>query len=373
MNNPFCRLKHFTKGQDENDLQENHAAECLAACLVFSPRIRASFIEFLFGGAPPFKLHEESSAEVITQYGIEDGYIDLVLREEGVFVIALEIKVRSPENNSHHRDQLKRYGAWLSTETRQNGFLFTLVKNPDSAFDPLGFGVKRRICWLELYRHLQAMPRQSGLSGVEESLITNLCEYLEREAVVSTYEIRDLLSYSSGLRAQAAVTGILNQVSSRLSGDGFHDLEIVTRANSWPKLRISHPKWKNIFGKGKNQKVALWFKVPGIWDAEEHDFAFVIELFNEDHGNDWELIRGRLPKWFERLRGLNFEWYVWRTWTKCETNLTKIPFVPKYIDAWKKEEETFLTPALPEKENELVDTLVNRAKDYGRIVSSLKP
>src|SRR5690242_18116118 len=131
MNNPFSRLKHFIP--DETDPQENHATESLASCLVFSPRIKEEFIRFLFPDER-FKAVVSSQIEVVTQEYIQDGYIDLVLRSPDHFTIAIEVKVKSPENCEHHRSQLTRYRKWLEGEKAPVRFLFTLVRDRDMSF-----------------------------------------------------------------------------------------------------------------------------------------------------------------------------------------------------------------------------------------------
>ncbi len=61
MNNPFSRLKHYLP--IEHDSQENHATECLAVCLVFSERMKKSFIQFLAGN--DVKLGVEALSKVV--------------------------------------------------------------------------------------------------------------------------------------------------------------------------------------------------------------------------------------------------------------------------------------------------------------------
>ena len=220
------------------------------------------------------------------------------------------------------------------------------------------------------------MARNGDLSDVERNLIINLCEYLESEGIVSTYETKNLLSYSDGLKAQKAVTAIFNQVSSRLQADGFDSVLTDHKRDFWPRLAIEHPDWRRIFGKGKNQKIAAWFMVPGVWDAKRHDFYFEIDLWREEHGNDWQLARSKLPKWLEALKLLDFEWNVAQTWSRERSNTpaSEIQLEPKRIYAYRsgKGAEIFLNQDKPQNEDELVDLLVNHAKRYAKIVSSLK-
>ena len=133
MNNPFSRLKHYLPS--EIDPQENHATECLAACLVFSLKIREEFLQFLLNGA--IKTSDLAEIEVVTQQAIEGGgYIDLLLRQPGKLLLAVEVKVKSPENCDHHRKQLRNYRTWLNKQNQADAQLFTLVRNEDNCFSP---------------------------------------------------------------------------------------------------------------------------------------------------------------------------------------------------------------------------------------------
>jgi hypothetical protein len=375
MNNPFSRLKHFTP--DEIDPQENHATECLAACLVFSLRIREEFIKFLFRfDEKPFETGGPSEIEIVTQEWIGDGgYVDLVLRKPNVFTIAIEVKVKSPENCDHHRNQLKNYGTWLKNEAVVDTRLFTLVRDPDKNFCPEDYRAKRH-CWRDLFKFFRDLEKskENQLTDVESNLISNFCEYLESEGIVSTYETKDLLSYSAGLKARKAIIGIFNQVASRLETDAFKSLLVDGKKDSWPRLSIKHPDWKKIFGEGENLSISLWFRVPGIWDAKQHDFYFEIELWDEQQPNDWQFIKSKLPKWLEALKSQKFEWEVWRTWNNARGNIPagEIKSQPKRIQAWKTPNETILDQNSPQREDELVNTLVNRTKQYAEIISSLE-
>jgi hypothetical protein len=371
MNNPFLRLKHFTA--DENDPQENHATECLAACLVFSTRIRRAFVDFLLGEQVHPQI-DASRVEADTQEHIDGGYMDLLLVQPGRFIAVVEVKVKSPEDCAHHREQLEKYRKWLDDQSEPDKYLFTLVRNPNKAFDPGQYGAKRR-CWRDLYKHFQPMLRQSDLSDVETSLIRNLCEYLESEGIVSTYEAKDLLSYEGGLRAQRAIAGIFNQLDARLRTEGFECVFEPGKKDNWPHLKIERPDWKNIFGKGQNQKISLWFTVPGIWEADLHDFAFEIELWLEEHGNNWQFVRSRLPKWLGALKSQGFDWTVYETWSRSSTNMppTEIQSEPKRINVSKHKVERFLNQTQPQNEDDLINMLVAATRQYADIISSLKP
>ncbi len=375
-NNPFSRLKHYLRS--EIDPQENHATECLAACLVFSSRLRDAFIRFLLNGERT--RFTSTDAEVVTQQRIEgetieEGYIDLVLRQRGNLVIAVEVKVKSPEKCDHHRNQLQNYKRWLDEQKEERDhFLFTLVRNEDMTFHPEQYGANGRRTWWALYRSFKEMLGANDLSDVECSLVENFSDYLESEAIVSTYEIKDLLSYEAGLKARKAVTGIFNQITSRLETDGMNTVAIEGRKDYWPQLRIIHPNWKNIFGDGQNYKVALWFCVPGIWEARGYAFFPDIELWHEDHGNDWKFVKSKLPTWLDTLRSQNFKWKVFCTWSdRGRENIPaqEITIPPKRIVASREGDGIILNQSQLQSEDELINALVNLVRQYATTVESL--
>src|SRR5205085_897988 len=165
--------------------------------------------------------------------------------------------------------------------------------------------------WWALYKSLKQMPGANDLSEVESSLVENFCDYLESEAIVSTYETKDLLSYAAGVKARNAVSGMFNQIASRLGPDGFETSSTEDRRDYWPQLRIQHPRWNKIFGNGNNEKISLWFQVPGIWEAQKYAFFPSIELWHQLHENDWRLARSKLSNWLAALQSRNFTWAVY--------------------------------------------------------------
>jgi hypothetical protein len=372
MNNPFSRLKHYVAS--EIDPQENHATECLAACLVFSPKVRSAFIAFLAGDeAQHFK---SPDPDVETQCLTETGeYVDLVLRRQGEFVIAVEIKVRSPENCDHHRNQLRAYRKWLDEQEEPQRRLFTLVRNPDNTFRPDDHGASGRRTWAGLHKCLKALLNETDLPESESNLINSICDYLESEAIVSVYKIEDLLRYEDGLRARKAVTAIFSQISSQLEIAGFKTDSIEDRKDFWPQLRIQHPRWERLFGTGVNRKLTLWFCVPGIWQATAHSFAPEIELWHQDHGNDWQFVRSKLPVWLDNLKSQQFNWTVFTTWSKRRENFPPqdIREAPKRITAWRDGDSVDLDGAQIHDEDQLIRRLAATLQEYAQIIDSLNP
>ena len=374
--NPFSRLKHYTLSESDPqaraiEQQENHATECLAACLVFGSKIRKEFIRFLLKDAAAV---EPVQVDVVTQQTIKGGYIDLVVRQNGNFVIAVEVKVRSPENCDHHRNQLQNYKKWLDEQEEPHRFLFTLVRNEDNTFHPEQYGAAGRRTWWALYKSLKQMLGANDLSDVESSLIDNFCDYLESEAIVSTYEIKDLLSYAVGVKARKAVTGIFNEIRDRVGVAGFETISVEERKDYWPQLKILRPDWKSIFGDGQNWKIALWFSVPGIWKASQHAFCPSIELWHEDHGNVWEFVKSKLPEWLQALQAQSFRWKVFRTWRddgRENTPAQQINIEPKRIVAWREGDTIILNNIELQSEDKLLNALVNTLRNYADVVGAL--
>ena len=227
--------------------------------------------------------------------------------------------------------------------------------------------------WAALYKRFQTMLRKNDLSGVESGLIKNFCDYLESEAIVSTYEIKDLLSYAEGVKARKAVTGIFNEVTARLEVDGFRTASTEDRKDYWPQLRIQHPRWKKIFEDGENWKINLWFWVPGIWGAKQHGFFPEIDLWHENHRNNWQFAKSKLPAWLGTLKSQNFKWEVYQTWNKRRQNppAMEIQGEPKRIAAWKDEDSVILNQNQLQSEDALVNLLADKVKQYAETVESL--
>jgi PD-(D/E)XK nuclease superfamily len=375
MKNPFLRLKHYRSMSDDPKIraieqQENHATECLAACLVFSSNIRNEFIRFLLNDAA--KGVHPGEVDVLTQEPIKGGYIDLVLRQPKNFVIAVEVKVKSREDG----DQLLKYRKWLDRQTEEP-FLFTLVRNEDTAFHPAEYGASHprpRRTWWALHKTFKQILGANNLPDVESSLINNFCDYLEKEGIVSTYETKDLLSYAAGVKARNAVNGIFTQIGSRLQPEGFETSLTEGRSGQWPQLRIQHPRWNKIFGNGNNEKISLWFCVRGIWEAKEDSFGPDIELWHRDHGNDWRLGEPKLSNWLATLRARKFKWDVYeRGFNKSRENLeaSEIGSEPTRIVAYRHADAIALNPSQLPSEDDLINTLVTAITDYAKVVDAL--
>jgi hypothetical protein len=371
MNNPFLRLKHYLRG--EIDPAENHATECLAACLVFSPRIRDTFINFLFRDAGNTNC---SDTEIETQAYLDTGRcIDLVLRKTGKFVVAVEVKVGSPEDR-RHSEQLTCYRKWLNAQGEPVKRLFTLVQNAKPDFRPGDHGADDRRTWAELHKVLQELSKNNELSDSESSLVTNFCGYLEEEEIVSTYDINNLLDFDKGLKARAAVNSLFKQLSAQLEQKQFRCESDVDKKDSWPQLRIQRPQWERIFGKGDNWKVLLWFCVPGIWGQSVGKYAFSpdLQLWHKDHGNSWRSVRPKLASWVTKLNSQGFSSSVYqKSWYKSRdiVSMNEIEAEPKQLSASREVDNIELDQDHMLSEDELLRLLMDRVIEYANIVDLL--
>jgi hypothetical protein len=373
MNNPFSRLKHH--GVRENNPQENHATESLAACLVFSESLRRIFIQFLFREQPDSMPDDLSGVEIETQQWEQGvGYFDLVLKRPNVFTIIVEVKVEAAEDDG----QLKKYRSWLDKQAGRTR-LFTLVKNFNTDFNPKDFGADGRHTWRELHGCFQKALKNDGLSDVEISLIENFSDYLESEGIVSTYKTKDMQCYSAGLNAQKAVASILGQVGGKLKADGYEHVLIDGNQFRWPQLKIKHPGWNSVFGNGDNYKVVFWFTVPAIvgWGADKHTFYPELCLWNADHGNDWPRAKANLSKWATKLEvELGFTIWIQDHWNRTPTPIAAggtggLASAPWRIFACRDKDIINAEGDSVPGESELVARLLEQAKGYSKIILSL--
>src|SRR6267378_5580676 len=131
MQNPFLRLGKYQA--DLSDPQENRATETLAACLVFSEKLRREFLNFLFAKSSPFDATDAAAYDVSTQQPTGDGnWVDLLIEKEGEVSIVVEVKVKDKERG----DQIQKYWEWLHRTRKGNHhYVFNLVKTHDPLFD----------------------------------------------------------------------------------------------------------------------------------------------------------------------------------------------------------------------------------------------
>ncbi len=246
MQSPFTRLKRYRA--EEVDQKENHATECLAACLQLSVELREIFLEFLFEGLaanrPPATALEVQTQQFVGEFGIPD----LVLSEEGRSRIVVEVKVGA----QLRPDQAKKYGRWLSEHAQPQQFLFSLEREPRHEFSISEVskiqGARRR--WRDLYREFRG--REKGFAGTTEgNLIAALCGYLEDEGIVSTWNPSQILALGPAIQAKAALGHCFARVEDQFKESGRPFVtKIMMPSGQWPRLEIGLPAWEQKFGEG---------------------------------------------------------------------------------------------------------------------------
>ena len=130
------------------------------------------------------------------------------------------------------------------------------------------------------------------------------CDYLEQEGIVSVHSVIELVDYSKGLSATAALRNIFDRVEQELKA---RDAEFETKSkwlgtsDTWPKLEIMHPAYERVFGEGSLFRIWVWFAVPGIWKADCHGFCIELQMWNRELKSNWDTTASRLPQWKSKL------------------------------------------------------------------------
>lgn len=309
MQNPFQCLKRF-RPVEKNPL-EDHATESLAACLVFSENYRAKFLEFLFGGKSqiPAALSAAGQVQVLTQHVIECGRLDLLLQAGNDFGVVVEVKVGAGQEAS----QLHKYEDWLQRtfgrdprDGRNRWKLFMLVRKNDPNFDG---GVATIFTWDKLHEFTQGIAANEVDGSTDRLMLEALCEYLSLEGVVVNADYTRLVDYGKQGAAEKALGALFTATKDFVEHD-VEDLLAPQKSappGGVPNFQFGRQSWAKLFGEaGSNNKVYVWIGTSAS-DAElksdQCRFHFVIWLWCNAHGQDWNVIRTRLPTWLDHLSG----------------------------------------------------------------------
>lgn len=372
MQNPFTRLKHYKP--DKVHPKENHATECLAACLHFSDELRESFVEFLFAGMA-VKPPSATALEIRTQQSVgEFGIPDLVLEEEGQCQIAVEIKVDAQLTER----QVGKYGRWLGANKNGERFLFSLEKNPVYDFDiECVSGVRgRRRKWRDLYAWFAG--RQNNFETTAAKVIASLCGYLEDEGIVSTWTPSQILAYGPGLRAKSALSHCFSRVTDALQAvDAEYATEERFRAGEWPRLEVARSDWRRIFGPGYLGRVWAFYQAEGVWESNVSRFYFCVFTWNDAFESDWAVAKKQLKSWAQKLAAAEFSHSTsFKRGDEIEgvKGLDKLEQTPRVAEAWLKDEKrSFIDAATITRlsDDQLVAEITARIVELSKIVSSL--
>ena len=322
MQNPFLRLKHYRVDPTSPDLKENHATEVLATALVLSGAIRAEFLSFLFERERAFTADEAESWSVETQVPTDDGdWVDLLIEEPGVCSVVVEVKVGAAEDGY----QVKRYVDWLEREKGSNSrHVFWLVRKQNHALQIQDFGGRRRFTWHALYERFVALSK-TAVAPTDLALLRSVCEYLEAESIVSTWKPDELLDFSIGLRAKAALEKLFSQVEERLREfDGDYEVKAVWTDDPWTRLEVGRKSWTSIFGfDGRLNKVSMYFPCEGMGSGPDDQFHLELVLWNRWQKGDWAVVQASFSGWLAALRVKGFDaWIVGKRGRALEVDVS---------------------------------------------------
>ena len=375
MHNPFTRLKHYKP--DKNHPKENHATECLAACLHFSSALKQSFVSFLFEGMqekpPAAELLEVLTQQVAGDYGIPDIVLQSEENEDRC-CIAVEVKVEDQLTEK----QASKYSRWLLKEKQGQRYLFSLEKEQHRSFEIQTAAIPgRRRKWRELYDWFRA--REKEYEGTTEAiLIASFCAYLEDEGIVSTWKPSHILDYGPGLRAKDALGHCFARVADALKGmDKSLETQQRIGVNEWPRLEVGRTDWVSIFGSGYLGRVWVFYEAEGVWGAKVNRFGFYIFTWDAAFQSDWSVAQKKLKPWAEKLIALGFKHD-----TSCKRGreikgakgLDTLEEAPKTVEAyWEDDKRTYITcdEMVRLTDQELVDEIVKRIRELCAVVLKL--
>lgn len=374
MQSPFTRLKRYRP--DVVDQRENHATECLAACLQFSVDLREIFLNFLFDRVA-VKPPSAASLEVQTQQFVgEFGVPDLVLSEEGHSRIVVEVKVGA----QLRVEQAKKYGRWLSEHSQPRQYLFSLEQEPRHVFSISEVskipGARTR--WRDLYRVFR-VSEKTFAGTTEGNLIAAMCGYLEDEGIVSTWSPSQILALGPAIQAKAALGHCFARVEDRLkeSGEPFIT-KVVMPSAQWPRLEIGLPVWEKKFGEGYQGRVWAFYTVEGVWDSEVGRFYFCFFVWDCGFPSEWAVVEKKLPAWGKALEAQGFAISVNlgnRREAPGAKGMSGLKEPPKSVEVWYEDEMRSYINADKIRsmtDEELVTEMVARMRELCEVISTLK-
>jgi hypothetical protein len=375
LQNPFVKLKHYRP--DVTHPTENHATEVLAACLVLSDNLRRGFIKFLFPEAVPFDAEELDSFTISTQAPIAGyGTVDLLIESPEKYTIVVEVKVSAPEDG----EQIRKYRRWLEETRTGKRLIFSLVQTPNPAFKIREFGGNGRRTWHELYTFLLGEFKETLNETAEINLVKKLCNYLEVERIVSTWQPKQIVDYGKGVLARKALRTLFEQLEERfLDLDQGYLTKIFMKDDEWPRLEIGMKSWSPIFGtKGYLNKLYIYYETAAVWEGAGERFYFEVFLWNKWHKGDWNKTESQLRYWIPYLKSKKFEhWTVLKGSRELEgKGADEYPFTepPSLIAACASDPEVSnigQSEVLKMTDTQLSDELFRRALLHCEIISGL--
>jgi hypothetical protein len=191
------------------------------------------------------------------------------------------------------------------------------------------------------------------------------------------FSTENLKDFNAGTQARKALDRVFQCVHERLSPDNLSVRDPEYRDDQGPILRVGRKDWKSKLRGGPVERVELAFTLPGILGREEHGFEVGCFIWHKENQANWELVKGKLDRWFKQLKAKRCKWAVWRNnWQTDELGLSadKIGAEPLGICFWEPAEDDspFTQARWPEGDVEqLVPELVARVKRVVEIVEGL--
>jgi hypothetical protein len=377
MQNPFVKLKHYRP--DVTHPTENHATEVLAACLVLSDNLRRGFINFLLSKQDArLDAEELDSFTISTQVPIAGyGTVDLLIESQEKYTVVVEVKVSAHEDG----EQIRKYRRWLQETRTGKRLIFSLVQTPNRAFKIREFGGDGRRTWHELYTFLLREFKKTLNETAEINLLEKLCNYLEVERIVSTWQPKQIVDYGKGVRARTALRTLFEQVEERLLDlDQGYLTKIVMKEDEWPRLEIGMKSWSSIFGtKGYLNKLYMYYETAAVWEGVGERFYFELALWNKWHKSDWKKTESQLRYWIPHLKSKKFDhWTVLKGSRELEGKgadeytFTEPPALIAACASDPKVSHIEESEMLKMTDRQLIDDLFHRAVRHCEIISGLR-
>ncbi|MDL5045390.1 PD-(D/E)XK nuclease family protein [Oscillatoria amoena NRMC-F 0135] len=302
-------IKYQPKDSDTAiDPKENRATEVLAAALNLSDLIKEDFLKLLSDEGKFFELDGVDKYKIETQYRFEhdfgEGFFDIFIQSEEIkeqVNIVVEVKVGSKQDQS----QIDKYEKWLKKEKPDYRIFHLVVSN---AGEFRNGGKYRVITWQDLCERLKKLSESKRAEkeepdSTDKKIAQNLISYLNEEGIVSMWKPEQMKSFSEGLKARNALSAFFERLKSIYEEKGYETkIELPSRYDKWPSIRLGKKEWSDYFGDAK--VIFVYFMVEGIWGATGQEIYSEIKLFNKYcyPKESWDKIKINIPKWEEFLR-----------------------------------------------------------------------
>jgi len=207
-------------------------------------------------------------------------------------------------------------------------------------------------------------------------MISQFCDYLERELIVTNWKTTDLQFLSPGIKAQRALRAIFEAVEERAQSELKLGSTLIPSDSEWWRLEVGGSSWDRVFGKGYNNKLWIWYRIAPFWgiDDQTEGFAFELNLWNKGHGNEWDLAKAKLRDWIPKCKKMGFTVNLAETWRSEDRQISssdEIGGIPAMVRAKRTSDEIYLKDCQNQTQEDLIGKLFGFVKDYNSLVGSL--